>query len=505
MPTTKASKVKRVKGGKGKKDGKQELKLDKESDVEKAKANAALWEVRLKVSQQSLAEYREACHKLARANEQLTGQLYRAEKDAIDATGHWQRQLASKEEQVRLLENSLQSQEALAREEKNKLASDFNMLHDGMKKMKEMEAQMEKEIIDFRESMDIAEKERRENLNNMEDKFFKEKERLEKEMMERYNRMLAKVKKDHHEAIMQLEGDLRTVCKERDHLNEALKYHKKEAEDLLKLTQSLTRENTSLALDKDMLEVTLKKNSGHMEAQKEKQSELKAMVVALEHTLELKAREYERQEEREKMNLIRIQASEVELEKLEKVIAMREKELGHIKLLANTIVEKRTDLEDFFHEALTHVKQEIVASRLQYKKEALHGYRWRFREATAGKIKFPPIRTFHKSPHSTNSVYSDMEAAETWNHLPDSKVQISDLTWEQKEQVLRLLFAKMNGQKERKVGQHLSLSASPEKKSPIDSDAAGIREELTPATISTKAPESVLPSNANSLPDMHII
>lgn len=75
--------------------------MDKESDVEKAKANAALWEVRLQVSQQSLAEYREACHKLARANEQLTNQLYRAEKDAIDVTGHWQRQVAAKEEKVR--------------------------------------------------------------------------------------------------------------------------------------------------------------------------------------------------------------------------------------------------------------------------------------------------------------------------------------------------------------------------------------------------------------------
>ncbi len=34
-------------------------------------------------------------------------------------------------------------------------------------------------------------------------------------------------------------------------------------------------------------------------------------------------------------------------------------------------------------------------------------------------------------------------------HQPDSRVEMSDLTWEQKEQVLRLLFAKMNGQKER--------------------------------------------------------
>uniref|UniRef100_A0A3P8UAJ3 Basal body orientation factor 1b n=1 Tax=Amphiprion percula TaxID=161767 RepID=A0A3P8UAJ3_AMPPE len=320
------------KGERGKKEGKQESKADKESDVEKAKANAALWELRLQVTGQSLSEYREACHKLARANEQLTDQLYRAEKDAIDTTRHWQRQLA-------------------------------------------------------------------------------------------------------------LEGAMFSAFKERDRLSEALKHHVNESEDLQKLTTSLVTENTSLRLDR----VCLNRRTANisMEAQSKRLSELRAKVASLEQALELKAEELEWREKKEEMNLVTIQASQVELEKLQKVLAMRERELGHIKQLASTIVEKRRELEEFFHEALAHVKQEIVTSRLQYKKEALRGYRWRFREATAGKIKFPPIRTFHKSPHSTNSVYSDMEAAVT------CKVQISDLTWEQKEQVLRLLFAKMNGQRER--------------------------------------------------------
>lgn len=34
-------------------------------------------------------------------------------------------------------------------------------------------------------------------------------------------------------------------------------------------------------------------------------------------------------------------------------------------------------------------------------------------------------------------------------HQPGSKVELCDLTWEQKEHVLRLLFAKMNGQRQR--------------------------------------------------------
>ncbi len=151
-----------------------------------------------------------------------------------------------------------------------------------------------------------------------------------------------------------------------------------------------------------------------MEAQKDELSKLRAKVASLEQALELKAGEPEREKEKEKKTLVSIQASHVELEKLQKVLAMRERELGHIKRLAGTVVEQRTDLEQFFHEALAQVRQEIMASRLQYRKEALQAYRWRLREATAGKLKFPPIRTFHKSPHSTNSVLSDMEAAARW-------------------------------------------------------------------------------------------
>ncbi|XP_069391420.1 basal body-orientation factor 1 [Paralichthys olivaceus] len=517
MPKKKVSRVKKAKAGKGKKDGKQEVKADRESEIEKAKTNANLWELRLKVTDQSLRQYQEACGKLARTNQELTSQLYRVEKDSIDISGCLQRQDAAKEETISLLQKSLKSQEAHAREEQNKLAedyilqlsemkdlfrkrsSDFNMIQDGMRKIKEFQtkkAQMEQELCDIRASMDSADKGHREDLNKMECRFFKEKARLEREAEEA---IAVAADRAHSEAIVQLDDASRSVFKENVRLNEALKYHIKEAQDLQKLTDSLGKQNASLALDKKTCELMVKKNAAQMAAQKDELSKLRAKVMSLEKALGPKGRELQREEKEEKM-LVR---NQVELEKLQKVLCVRERELGHIKRLASTIVEQRTELEQFFHESLAQVKQEITASRLQYKKEAVQAYRWRLREATAGKLKFPPIRTFRKSPHSTNSVYSDMEAAATWTHQPGSKVEISDLTWEQREQVLRLLFAKMNGQRERKVSQHLALSASAEKKSLVDSDAAGIREELSPATFITQAPESALPSNPNSLPNIH--
>lgn len=163
-----------------------------------------------------------------------------------------------------------------------------------------------------------------------------------------------------------------------------------------------------------MLELTVKDNATQVEAQREKLLKLRAKVASLEKTLELNSQEFEQQKHKEKTTLVSFPDSQVELENLQKELAQRQKELARVKGLARTIVDQRTELERFFHDALAQVKQEIAASRQRYAKEALHTYRSRLSEATAGKLKFPPICTFHQSPQSTNSVHSHMAAAEGW-------------------------------------------------------------------------------------------
>lgn len=69
---------------KGKKDGKHESKADKESEIEKFKSNAALWEAKFNITEISSVEYREAARALAKANEELENQQYRNEKDTDD-------------------------------------------------------------------------------------------------------------------------------------------------------------------------------------------------------------------------------------------------------------------------------------------------------------------------------------------------------------------------------------------------------------------------------------
>lgn len=69
-------------------------------DTERSKANAALWEARLEVTESSRVEYREAARRLARANEELTNQQCRAEKDTLDIVAFLKKKELEKDTQV---------------------------------------------------------------------------------------------------------------------------------------------------------------------------------------------------------------------------------------------------------------------------------------------------------------------------------------------------------------------------------------------------------------------
>jgi hypothetical protein len=118
-------------------------------------------------------------------------------------------------------------------------------------------------------------------------------------------------------------------------------------------------------------------------------------------------------------------------------------ELAHVRCLARRILQQRSEVEHFLLDALQHVKREVAANRAQYCRDAAVAYQGRVREATRGCGQFPSVRTFRALPSSTNSVYHDLDPASHWEGV-GGRVDIADLTWEQKEQVLRLLFSRIN-------------------------------------------------------------
>jgi hypothetical protein len=151
----------------------------------------------------------------------------------------------------------------------------------------------------------------------------------------------------------------------------------------------------------------------------------------------------------------------MEIAKLQRVVELKTKEMNRVKKLARNILDQRTETERFFLDALDQVKKEVLAHRIQYRRDAEVAYQQRLLDACMGKADFPKVRTFSKTDTSTNSVFHDLQAATNGQALIGSRVDISELTWEQKEKVLRYLFAASTApcSRQRSTWRHLVMHA----------------------------------------------
>ncbi|NWH47690.1 BBOF1 factor, partial [Fregata magnificens] len=320
-------------------------------------------------------------------------------------------------------------------------------------------AAMKKELEGLKESMEISNRRHQEVVVRLERRFLEEKKRLEEDV-EKMQIMMAETAQ--REAVLQLNSTGREVFKENVRLHGAFACQLKETMELQKIKQKLEEDKTLLLQEKETSEGLIRKKILQINRQKAQIGDLQRKVENLEIALCRMTRESVRETQKtQHQALIENQASMVEIKKLQQLLEMKDREMNRVKKLARNILNERTEVERFFLDALEHVKQEIISSRKDYKKKAQTAYYRKMMEACAGKEEFPKIKTFKSNINSTNSVYRDLEEAEKcyWEKIQFEKVDISELTWEQKERVLRLLFAKMNGTNPWKYTRVLATSA----------------------------------------------
>ncbi|XP_058511502.1 basal body-orientation factor 1 isoform X2 [Ochotona princeps] len=404
------------------KKGKKSVKVE-DSVVERAKANASLWEARLEVTELSRIEYRDTSRKLAKSNEELKKQQYRMEKDTMSVLSYLKKQDHEKDNTIEKLKQQLIETKEKAEKEKEEM---------------------------LKESLRNTERKHQETLRRLESRFFEEKHRLEQEA-EKKVIMLAE--RAHHEAIVQLNNAGRSVFKENVYLQKALAYHQKEADTLQKNSQKLKENHTFLLHQKEINDLLVKEKIMQLTQQRSQIQTLQKKVVSLENALSYMTREFETEVLKlQQQSMVENQAGRVEMDKLQQLLHMKDKEMNRVKKLAKNILDERTEVERFFLDALHQVKQQILFNRQHYRQIAQAAFNLKMREACAGRTEYPKIRTFDGREHSTNSVNQDLLEAERWT-ITQGNVDIGDLTWEQKEKVLRLLFAKMNGFAPRKYSQ----------------------------------------------------
>ncbi|NXI72452.1 BBOF1 factor, partial [Anseranas semipalmata] len=404
----------------------------------------------------------------------------RMEREAVAVLSFLAKQGQEKTEEIEKLKKELIDLKQQAQEENKKMADchtqqikeleaefqkkvgEIGQIQLELKLIKEFRREkvaMEKELEDLKKSMKISDRRHQEVVVRLERRFLEEKKRLEEDAEKKLIMMSETAQR---EAVLQLNSTGREVFKENIRLHGAFTSHLKEAKELQKMKQKLEEDKTLLLQEKETSESLIRKKILQINHQKAQIGDLQHKVKKLEMALCHMTREFETKTQKtQHQALIENQASMVEIKKLQQLLEMKDQEMNRVKKLARNILNERTEVERFFLDALEHVKQEIIASRKHYKEKAQAAYYRKMLEACAGMEEFPKIKTFKSNINSTNSVYRDLEEAEKcyWEKVQFEKVDISELTWEQKERVLRLLFAKMNGTNSWKYSKVLATSA----------------------------------------------
>ena len=166
---------------------------------------------------------------------------------------------------------------------------------------------------------------------------------------------------------------------------------------------------------------TMEEYSKRQQNQNKKIKMLKNKIQILEKSLSQIVQDFEKEKSLlKKQNEDIIRNQENELTMLKSDSKQKNKELKMLKSLSNVIIEQRSDIEQFFLEALEQIKQEI-----------------RKKMSQKNKIQVDSIGGTMGSLGQTNGSNDQTKSY-------SDKVDLNDLDWEDRERVLRLLFSKIN-------------------------------------------------------------
>ncbi|TPX42022.1 hypothetical protein SeMB42_g03446 [Synchytrium endobioticum] len=322
------------------------------------------------------------------------------------------------------------------------MLQEFATIKDFRRKRHELLAELDK----ARNDLVIIEQRHADGMGRLERRFFEDKVRIQREANRRISDLAQQA---HQEAVANLDETTRDVYRENVRLAEALKRHVEDGEAVRKRAQGLEAQCRVLVQDRELNEMIVKEKIVRSRHQGAKIKELNAKVGALEKTLSTVIGGFEREREalaaRARAELDEVAAT---TDELRRELKRRVKEARHVKRLAQHILDQRTTLEKFFMDALHHTRQEIRAARIQSQKAAKAEYHAHLKALlTSREVSpaSPTLKSIKMIPHR-NEWMALIQDNDDGVHIRESEaVDIEDLSWADKERVLRVLFAQMNG------------------------------------------------------------
>ncbi|KAI9208040.1 uncharacterized protein BJ171DRAFT_636549 [Polychytrium aggregatum] len=418
--------AKKAKAGAGKKKGKDGKKKGKkkhakssdDSKITNSKGELVsgkeyLLEHKLEAASRSLLSYKERVEGLVNANENLQETCQQQERDALEVISALNKESDTRHLKALELTQILALEKEKAKAEKDAIVVDcerrleemenvvnekeaafkvmqqeFSVIKDFRKKRHELLRELELQKVELSD----AEKRHKDTVARLERKFFEEKIRLQKEANKKISELATRA---HNEAVANLKETTKDVYKENQRMAAALRSHVQEGEELAKQNAELKEHNRQLCEDRDMHNVIVKEKISQTRQQMEEIFQLNKKIQSMEHSLSHVVREFEH--EREIIGkLARRELEEVKksARRLKENLARKTQEMKHIKAFQS-------------FRPTRHPDDPVSAA-----------------SALLNEADDPAYRDIEGNP---------------------KKVDITDLKWFDKERVLRLLFAKMNG------------------------------------------------------------
>lgn len=171
---------------------------------------------------------------------------------------------------------------------------------------------------------------------------------------------------------------------------------------------------------------------------------LKDKIILLEKSLQQIVYDFEKEKELLKFQHEKIIADQShDIARCREVLRAKNRELKNIRALAQVMLSQRSEIEQFFLEALEQIKEEIrkkIAIERKQKRSEFGGI-------MANQQRQDQMHYAGSNDSSVLAAGSGAQSklnADGEQKQYTDKVDLNDLDWEDRERVLRLLFSKMN-------------------------------------------------------------
>jgi len=334
----------------------------------------------------TLDEYKAKIEELRVENNDLLTKLQTKEEDAMEVIKYLRAENDSLQEKLRIYSEESATAKAdaettvrTANEERDRAIAEmeakFKVNEDtregevrklreelfALKAFKDRKEVLEAELERVHQELTDAQAAHKEAMTGVERKLIEEKTRLQKEA----HAQLMEIKRNTDEEVVnRLDVSTKRILQQNRRLAEDLKLHVQETAELQRVKVKLEEETKKLRRDLELNEEQMKEYAQDRFRHSKQVKDLQSKVKNLEKSLAQVVKDFERERERLlQKGKSDMHQTEVENTGLRKLVKVKEREHTKIKRLASDIIAQRSEVEQFFLEALEQVRDEVSKER----------------------------------------------------------------------------------------------------------------------------------------------